>query len=262
MAPSSDKAAAEKAKASVLQRAINTFSLTQNLLTGSGVHNQINIRSLKIFTFHESNLTAGMLKKFVEYQGPLGISGGYDPHDQSLRALALACDGHCLIVEFGESKMKKQRSKRDSVEQTETDQAQDLEGRRRLGTVLIREEGVYAFDMGPLSMALYRDLGIRITSGVDIQTAFPNEKEPHRRKTPIDAIKACVGDHLKVNNSNIVAVFQDLTYNRLDTQMQSEAQIVQRAWVSHYLPTFENGAETFDPVPQINTDTLSEIVGV
>ncbi|KAF5367559.1 hypothetical protein D9758_003645 [Tetrapyrgos nigripes] len=231
--------ASDKDKDKVKQLALNQFSFSQNLLN-------VNTETIKTLTFHESTLSNGIVKGFVDYQGPLGISGGYNPRDQSLRALAIARGERCLIVEFGSGRKGLDREKREAED-----------GREKLVPILMRSAGLFAFDMGPLSMALYRDLGLRITTGTDIQSAFPG-KFPHHRKTPLDAIKASVGDHAKIHDNNITSAFEDLSYDRLhDDYENSEMHISQRAWISHYLPLFENGAEAFDQVLKIDTASLT-----
>jgi hypothetical protein len=229
----------------VLQKALHDSSIHQNLLNGYGAYSHINTKEIRTLTFHEKDLSNGIMKRFVEYQGPIGISGGYHPDNQSLRALAIAGEDRCLIVEFGSGK---------------ADGRDAEDGREKLMPVLTRPAGLFAFDLGPLSMALYGDLGLRISNGIDIQSAFP-EEQAHRRKSPLNAIKACIGDHCRVNDNNIGFIFEDLSYDRSNPRWtHSTNHICQRAWISQFLPLFENGVQAFDQVPKIDTASLPTVV--
>ncbi|KAF7336709.1 AAA-12 domain-containing protein [Mycena venus] len=225
----------------------NQDSFMQNLLDG--------VESpLELHTIHEKDLNSNWLSVFA-HPGPIGIAPGYSKSG-GLVALAVADDTYCLIIQFysnsgtiGNSTRGRGRGGR---RQDQPPKERDFSGRKLLEEiVLCRNAGdLLAFDFGPLSMSLYCGVDLRITNGVDIQSAFSAVD-----RKPLSAIKAAVGETIRVFEDNAIAVFENPIYNP-DQDQHCVSDLAMRAWISQYLVTIGNGAETFMKVPKINTKEL------
>ncbi|KAJ7227297.1 P-loop containing nucleoside triphosphate hydrolase protein [Mycena pura] len=219
-------------------------SLMQTLL--DGVESPLELK-----TKHESELTRGLLQVF-NHAEPIGIAPGYSKSG-GLVALAIADDTYCLIVQFYNNRgnQKPQHGKGAGRQPESAPKARDLSGRKILEEIILcRTAGdLLAFDLGPLSMSLYCGVDLRLTNGIDIQSAF---SAIDRR--PLSAIKAAVGSNMKVFEDNVKAVFENPIYS--DTDKHCTVDLAMRAWISQYLITVSNGAETFSKVEKINTQKL------
>ncbi|KAJ7274286.1 AAA domain-containing protein [Mycena haematopus] len=225
----------------------NQESFMQNLL--DGVESK-----LELLTKHENELTAKLLEVFA---GPIGIAPGYSKSG-GLVALAIADDMYCLIVQFysnsGNSTTGNSTRGRGYGGKREERPAKerDMSGRRLLEQlILCRDAGdLLAFDFGPLSMSLYCGVDLRITNGIDIQSAFSAVD-----RKPLSAIKDAVGDTIRVFEENVTNSFQNPIYDPARDR-HCVSDLAMRAWISQYLFTIGNGAETFMKVPKINTKAL------
>lgn len=172
---------------------------------------------------------------------PIGISPGYSEQGK-LIALAIADDKICRIVEFAQPK----RDFKTKVVKPISSRSE--EGRRLVKkSILGREIGdLYAFDMAPLAMSLYFDLNLRIINAIDIQSGYSAVD-----RKPIIAIKAAVGDSVTVYEKNVRALFEHPVYN--PESPNDAIDLAMRAWVSQFIPAYQNGTETFEKVPKIDT---------
>ncbi|KAJ3739173.1 P-loop containing nucleoside triphosphate hydrolase protein [Lentinula detonsa] len=206
----------------------------------------------RVIIIDESKVSVGAINAFKNTGQPLGCSVGLDPKDQRISALALIDHtGRCLIVEFSTQlgiRTLNANGGRGSELNFNPERVRDI-----IQDVLCQPTGFYAFDLAPLALALYRDLGIRVMNGVDIQSVFPPIKE---RKTPIDAITSIVGQDpdIRVDRDRVVSAFE-LVYIRNDPRSITRSNLVQRAWISQFLPGFENCPDMFKDVPRIDTTT-------
>ncbi|KAF8206301.1 P-loop containing nucleoside triphosphate hydrolase protein [Mycena galopus ATCC 62051] len=226
----------------------NQESFMQTLL--DGVESKLELQ-----TKHEKDLGRGFLSVFA-HTGPIGIAPGYSKSG-GLVALAIADDMYCLIVQFysnGSSAMGNGARGRGygGKRQDRPPKERDLSGRKLLEEIILcREAGdLLAFDFGPLSMSLHCGVELRITNGIDIQSAFSA-----RDRKPLSAIKDAVGDTIRVFDDNVINVFQNPIYDP-DHDRHCVSDLAMRAWVSQYLFTIGNGAETFTKVAKINTKKL------
>jgi regulator of nonsense transcripts 1 len=193
--------------------------------------------------------------------GPIGIAPGYSKNG-GLVALAIANDIRCLIVQFYSNSAQAGRGNngrrgRGGGKKEPTSPIQRNTTGRKLveELILCRSVGdLYAFDLGPLSMSLYCGVDLHITNGVDIQSAF---SAVDRR--PLSAIRAAVGDTTKVNTDNVISVFENPLYDSTNDKYCA-SDLAMRAWISQYLVTVGNGAETFSKVPKIDTTKFSSEV--
>ncbi|KAK7033216.1 AAA-12 domain-containing protein [Favolaschia claudopus] len=225
-------------------------SFMQNLLDGVE-------STLRLSTMHEKDLHKAWLDVFDE-PGPIGIAPGYSKQG-GLVALAVANDKFCLIVEFysdrhgGSIGVTPGRDRGNGRKPTSKPQDRDLTGRKLLEEmVLCRDIGeLLAFDFGPLSMSLYCAVDLRVTNGIDVQSAF---SAVNRR--PLSAIKEAVGDTIRVWDDNVISVFENPIYDPAKDR-HCVSDLAMRAWVSQYLFIVGNGVETFVKVPKINTKKLT-----
>ena len=218
--------------------------LAQNILDGSD--SALN-RPIVTFTIQESDIATSDLLSVFEHAGPIGISPGYSATGK-LISLAIADDKSCRIIEFAQPKNDKRRTDGNPPPPLKP----DIKGRQMLQDhILCRTAGhVFAFDMGPLAMSLYCDLGgLRITNAVDIQSAFSAVD-----RKPLTGIKTALGDSIKINANNVTNVFFNPIYDIEDRNRTTD--LAQRAWVSQFLVRSGNGAEMFDKVPRIDTKKL------
>ncbi|KAJ3515427.1 hypothetical protein NLJ89_g1766 [Agrocybe chaxingu] len=194
----------------------------------------------------EAELSQSDISTVFDHPRPLGLSPGFD-EDGRLVALAIADDTQCRIIEFQHSRRGKKAA---ALPKTILDGRQILQD-----CILCRPVGdLFAFDMAPLAMSIYSDLDARVTNAVDIQSAFP-VKNPVVDRKPLVAIKAAIGESdIKIREDNVRDLFFYPTYSEDNRNRVSDLAI--RAWVSQFLPSFENGAETFEKVTRIDTKKL------
>ncbi|KAF5391903.1 hypothetical protein D9757_001729 [Collybiopsis confluens] len=240
------------------------IDINQTLLIGHEDYSHLNTNGsqIKVLVIDESNLTLGAVKAFRESDKPLGISAGLDPKDKSILALAI-CGGlesnknrhRCLIIEFptllGRKPTGGGGSRSHTFHEPETTIVRTM-----IESILTRPQiGFYAFDLAPLALALYRDLGIRLAMGVDIQSACPDANRLPRE---------VVADLIGRSNTQIslaapdtfADIFEDRTYTRRGDSRSVTSHrnvIVQQAWISQFVSGFENAEQQFSTVPKIDT---------
>ncbi|KAJ6609215.1 P-loop containing nucleoside triphosphate hydrolase protein [Mycena sp. CBHHK59/15] len=223
--------------------------LMQTLL--DGVDSQLEMK-----TKHEADLDRNLLSVFSDYPGPIGIAPGYSKSG-GLVALAIADDTYCLIVQFYTNSGhtgpgNSGRRGRGGNRKDQPSPNRDTTGRKLLEELILCRlvGGLFAFDLGPLSMSLYCGVDLRITNGVDIQSAFSAID-----RKPLSAIKAAVGNTIQVFTDNITSVFENPIYEPA-SDGNCTSDLAMRAWISQYIATIGNGAETFTKVPRIDTKKL------
>ncbi|KAK7050877.1 hypothetical protein VNI00_004989 [Paramarasmius palmivorus] len=239
-----------------------TFS--QNLIDGGSQYSNLNTQSIKYHVVEESKLEDVTIDVFLERNpGPLGISPGYDQQTKALAALAIVGGKLCLVVEFPGNRPEKRRRGKGSRNGKGNDNEASKElpvQREWIQRVLAHPAGIFAFDLAPLALTLYSDLGLRIYQGVDIQSALEASLEPEERPKdrmdPLHAIIQCLGEAVKVHKSIVKDVFGDLFYEAGDNS--KELDMMQRAWAAYFIPTFENDQQTFDVAPRIDLRKFNE----
>lgn len=193
----------------------------------------------------EVNVTADVLSPF-NHARPLGLSPGLSPSGELL-ALAISDNKTCKIIEFPARNSKRGRAAPEITPESPAGQARKVLEE----TILCRPAGeLFAFDLAPLTMALFINLNTHITNAVDIQTALEGDKD----RSPLSAIKSITGDSVRIMEQNITDLFRDPVYD--PTDRHRAAGPTMRAWVSQFLATFGNGAETLDKVPRGDTTKL------
>jgi hypothetical protein len=202
-------------------------------------------------TIQVLDIVASDILSVFDHGGPIGISPGYSAAGK-LISLAIADDKICRIIEFSPPKNANQRP--NAKPPTTIKAPAVVSALQKLQDyVLCRTAGdIFAFDMGPLTMSLYCDLGgLRITNAVDIQSAFSAVD-----RKALTAIKIAFGTTgtIKIDEINVNNVFSNPIYDFEDKNRITD--LAQRAWVSQYLVRSGNGAEMFEKVPRIDTKKL------
>jgi len=213
------------------------LNLFQNIIQGS---EPVINRTIPIRTISETEVEESDALDSFNHAFPLGISPGFAETGR-LVALAIADEKQCLIIEI--QRQRSGNGKKINPPSQAVQKARQLLQEK----VLCRDAGdIFAFDMGPLAMSLHTDLNIRITNAVDIQCAFSAVE-----RKPIDAMKAALGDSIKINENNVRTLFLHPVYDHEDRHRHSELSM--RAWISQFLPSFKDGAIQFNEVKRINT---------
>lgn len=204
-------------------------------------------RPIPCHIIDEADLIKSDILQIFNHALPLGISPGFSETGR-LVALAIADAKECRIIEFAKPKRGSKKAK------TAVTPSQDiLQSRQQLQeTVLCRPLGdLLAFDMGPLCMALHVDLGIRVTNAIDIQSSF---QVTDRR--PITAIKAAVGESLRMNVENIKNLFLYPIYSDEDSHRRRD--LFMRAWASQFIASYKDGILLFANAKRIDSKGLSD----
>ena len=227
---------------------VRPTNLAQTILDGPDPALSIPIGTI---TIQVVDIPASDLVSVFDHGGPIGISPGYSAAGK-LISLAIADDRICRIIEFSPPKNSNYRTNGKPF----TTKPEVFLARQRLQDhVLCRTAGdIFAFDMGPLAMSLYCDLGgLRITNAIDVQSAFSAID-----RKPLSAIKTALGTSVKISEENVINVFLNPIYDFDDRNRTTD--LAQRAWVSQYLVRSGNGAGMFDKVPRIDTKKLDPTV--
>lgn len=202
----------------------------------------------------ETSIADSDILSVFDHSRPLGISPGYAENGRLL-SLSIADNDNCRIVEFKPITARGNRKRATADKPSPT---ADIAGRKLIEErILCRPVGsTFAFDMGPLAMSLYIDLGLHITSAVDIQSAYSAVD-----RKPLTAITAAVGNDsdspnkMKIKVENVKRTFFYPVYDSKDTNTIIDLAV--RAWVSQFLPIYGNGEQVFEKVPKIDTQKLS-----
>ena len=108
-----------------------------------------------------------------------------------------------------------------------------------------------AFDLGELAIALYSDQDLRITNGVDVQSACGTER------SHVAVVKLAVGDCATVYDQNISAHFQTSV---LDAGSKRTTSFALQAWLAQCLSGYPGMEERFRGAPMIDTKGKNELV--
>lgn len=238
------------------------MSVSANILQTlfDGRHPLLN-KPLPTFTLKDSDIAKSDLLSVFNHSRPLGISPGYLPNG-SLVSLAIADNENCRVVEFQEAKsFEGQAGGRRNNAKPPVVSTASIEGRNLLqDKILCRPAGdILAFDMGPLAMALYTNLKLRIAHAVDIQSAFSAVD-----RKPITAIKDALKETegvSKIKENVIRSVFLRPVYDLTENMRNRVTDLAMRAWVSQLLRELNNGEQTFEKVKRIDTKKLPAQVG-
>lgn len=203
-------------------------------------------------TFEESALAESDLLSVFDHPRPLGISPGYSDSGRLL-SLAIADDKNCRIIEFWQPPKAGRNRRPDNGRQPPISPPQQvLDARKTLEEkILCRPVGdIFAFDMGPLAMSLFCDLNVRIANATDVQSAFSAVD-----RKPLTAIEKTVGDTAQIKKENVRTLFLYPVYNHEDRNRATD--LAMRAWISQFLPGYENGPELFEKVLKIDTSKMA-----
>ncbi|KAL4260424.1 DNA2/NAM7 helicase-like C-terminal domain-containing protein [Pleurotus pulmonarius] len=191
-------------------------------------------------------LKPAVLKPFMTAQ-PIGVSAAYSKIGY-LSALALVTKilegSHeakgkwgCLIVEFPAAGGRK-----GDRPVTPNDQDDSL-----LQKVFQHQiSNIYAFDIAPLAMSLFGDHNLRISNGIDIQSAFPNIVD----RNPLKIVHDIVDSRFRVFDENIKSVFRNSDVSDDSENMHND--LILRAWISRTIVDIESASSTFDRVPKVD----------
>ncbi|KAF7424522.1 hypothetical protein PC9H_009829 [Pleurotus ostreatus] len=192
------------------------------------------------------DLKSAALKPFMAAQ-PIGASAEYSK-DGYLSTLALVTkilEGSpeakgkwgCLIVEFPASGGRK-GDRPDSPNSQDDSLLQKMFQQQT--------SNIYAFDIAPLAMSLFGDHNLRISNGIDIQSAFPKIVD----RNPLKIIHDIVDSRFRVFDENIKSVFRHSNVSDDSANMHND--LILRAWISRTIVDIESASTTFDKVPKVN----------
>lgn len=241
--------------------AFKTFTMHQNVIDGT--HTLLTTTPTVIMKIFSVLYKGSDILEVFNHARPLGISGGYDKKDGKLVYLAIADDKCCRVVRFvyyegpdiqgGHRPNLREKPPPPEIF-TCLKELQDKILRRPWGSI-------YGFDMGPLSMALFDDLDLRIQNAVDIQSAFAEAG-----RDPLAVMTAALGDEttslvpVKISKTNVQSLFSTYSYDTTARGTMADndyTDVAMRAWIAQFLANFENGEAAFTDVPRIDTYNMS-----
>jgi len=195
---------------------------------------------IRTFIMLESTVTEELVQEFLAsattFPRPIriGLCPAYSSSGH-LCALALSTTSQTLIIQF-HNKGKAESAKI---------------GREILHTKVLCEPDctLFAFDLGLLATSLFKDHGLRMLQGVDIQSACSGAD------SPLAAIQFAAGDRIAVHPENIMAAFEPRSW---DPSRTTTFALV--AWIASYLPTIPDMEERFNSVKRVNTQKLDDAV--
>ena len=178
----------------------------------------------------------------------LGLSGAYLPNG-TLQVLAVADATTIILIDFtGDKNNGRANSPNRSLTTEGRDYLRDQVLGRTCGFV-------YAFDMGPLALALWQSHNLRIKQAIDLQSAGPP-----KTRAPYATIELA-SDH-RLNESNIKRTFNDFICQKPTDATTSSivTPLAQRAWAAHYVSQLASMEDRLSHVPPIDTFRLTDAV--
>ncbi len=208
---------------------------------------------VKLLIVSEADITEAKIKAFIRSANPIGISVGYNPKGH-LEIVSCADRERCLIFS-----VFTRRDRDESDEKQEARMAKRVKVVKLLEKfIFCREAGeVFAFNMRDVAMSLLDTLGLHIARGVNIDSAFRDPRDPGRIPDPLECIKACVGDSVRLAPKNIQNIFKNIHRPDKIPVEKTYSDLRQRAWAAQFVAHYQNAEATFSPVKRIHTQGLT-----
>ena len=219
----------------------------QNLVD-AGSDGRLDVILIKMSSLNEDNT---VLRNVVERNEgrPLGLSGTF-LRTGILRVLAIADATSVILIDFTGDKNNGRANSSDSSLTTP--------GRDYLcDHVLGRTCGfLYAFDMGPLALALWQSLDLRIRQAIDLQSAGSP-----KTRAPLATIKFAIPDK-PVQEGNITRTFRNFICEDPEDidATATTTPLAQRAWAAHYISQLASMEDRLPHVPPVDTIRLPDTV--
>lgn len=226
------------------------LSLTrfQNLIE-AGNDGRLDVVLVKMSALNEDDASLRTVVERNEGRA-LGLSGAYLPNG-NLQVLAIADATTIILVNFaGDKNNGRANSSNPSLTAPGRDYLRDHVLGRTCGFV-------YAFDMGPLALALWQSHDLRIKQAIDVQSAGPRTT-----RAPRATIKFATADKATLYEGNITRAFSDFICENAsdDAVAATITPLVQRAWAAHYISQLASMEEMLAKVPPIDTTKFHEPV--
>ena len=227
----------------------STRVVYQNLLD-AGNDGKLDVFLIKMSSLNEDHADLRTLVERNEGRA-LGLSGAFLPNG-TLRVLAIADATSVIVIDFtGDKNNGRANSPDPSLTTPGRDYLRDHVLGRTCGFV-------YAFDMGPLALALWQNHDLRITQAIDLQSAGP----PMTR-APRATIKfAMANESDKLKEGNITRTFTNFVCGDPNdvTNTATTTPLVQRAWAAHFVSQLVSMDDRLSKVPPIDTIKLPDTV--
>ncbi|KAG8213318.1 P-loop containing nucleoside triphosphate hydrolase protein [Butyriboletus roseoflavus] len=222
----------------------STRFIHQNLVD-AGTDGKLEVILIKMSSLNEDHADLRTIVERNEGRS-LGLSGTF-LHNGTLQVLAIADATTIILIDFAGDKNNGRAKSSDS---SLTTQGRDYLRDHVLG----RTCGfLYAFDMGPLALALWQSHNLRIKQAIDLQSAGPPSTRAPR------ATMKLASTH-KLNEGNITRTMNSFVYEKRDdaTQASATTPLAQRAWAAHYVSQLVSMEDRLFQVPPINTTKLPD----
>ncbi|THG99082.1 hypothetical protein EW026_g3215 [Hermanssonia centrifuga] len=206
---------------------------------------------LEVQTVMETDLTSDSLNAILfgnsKSDAPssipraVGLAPGYTSAGK-LTVIAVAVKARVLLIQF-RSEIKKG-----------TDVV--VAARQLLHDELLCHDGnaLFAFDMGPLAMALYLDHGLYVRNAIDVQSACTCKGN----RDPANAVEFAIGTtSYKVYRANITDAFSSSLWD--PSKPPSTTSVALKAWLAAWLPEVADMEERLREVKSIDTKGMSEL---
>ncbi|KAF5342579.1 hypothetical protein D9611_001793 [Ephemerocybe angulata] len=252
---------------------LDTQSFMQPVLSGPGAKLA---KRIQVPTISESKAAAAIAAiNKLSTSTSLGLAPGFSKKGKIV-ALAV-CDGtNAVILEFTGALKKSGTNKKDKPTSDSTPSSSDTDNdshasntgpsiqtdpRQCLQEILLcptsPDVSITAFDLGPLAMALYIDLGLRITNAIDVQDAFSfvckGTRHPHLVVQA--ALKSAQHQKIKPNLDRIEREFRNEEYD--PTEVNHRKELMCRAWLAHFLVADCVDAATMAEIKRVNTQDMT-----
>lgn len=215
----------------------NLFDISHPTITVGGIKN--------------SRVTQDTFAPFI--QPAIGLAAGFNTNGK-LNGLALAAASRVLIIEFPAPVSKFDNAINDPPQKisTKLQQALDI-----LQSVLNHpDRTIYGFDLAPTFVALFLEYGIRLASGVDLQSATTPVAE-NRERIPLISIQRAVGDDCVVYKDNINSVFEETLF-----KPKLPKNLALKSWVAQFIAQVSDMEEIYRAAPKLNTLKLPDPVRI
>ncbi|KAF6742052.1 hypothetical protein DFP72DRAFT_218314 [Ephemerocybe angulata] len=247
------------------------FAFMQPVLNGPGAKLA---KRIQVPTISESKASAAVAAiKKISTSTALGLAPGFSKRGKIV-ALAV-CDGtDAMILEFTGALKKPGTNKKDKPTSESTTSSSDndshdsntgpsiqTDSRTYLQETLLcptsPNVSIASFDLGPLAMALYIDLGLRITNAIDVQDAFASVckgiRHPHLVVEA--ALKSAQLQKIKPNLDRIEREFRNAEYDPAEVNHRKE--LMCRAWLAQFLVADCVDAATMAEIKRVNTQDMT-----